>query len=49
MATTTPGDKYILFITDGEPDYCDDSNGCARRIQSSASCKGSRRRASPRS
>ena len=30
MATTTPGDKYILFITDGEPDYCDDSNGlCA--------------------
>jgi hypothetical protein len=20
------GDKYILFVTDGEPDYCDDSN-----------------------
>src|SRR5262249_43264360 len=27
---TTPGDKYILFITDGQPDYCDDSNAlCA--------------------
>ena len=25
MGTTTPGDKYILFITDGEPDYCDDA------------------------
>ena len=25
-ADTTPGDKYILFITDGQPDYCDDSN-----------------------
>jgi hypothetical protein len=25
-----PGSKYILFITDGQPDYCDDSNGlCA--------------------
>ena len=23
---TTPGDKYILFVTDGEPDYCDDGN-----------------------
>lgn len=29
-ATTAPGDKYILFITDGQPDYCDDSNSlCA--------------------
>jgi hypothetical protein len=27
---TTPGDKYILFVTDGQPDYCDDSNSlCA--------------------
>ena len=27
---TSPGDKYILFITDGQPDYCDDSNSlCA--------------------
>ena len=25
MADTTPGDKYIIFITDGQPDYCDDS------------------------
>ena len=24
--TTTIGDKYILFVTDGEPDYCDDGN-----------------------
>jgi hypothetical protein len=23
---TTEGDKYILFVTDGEPDYCDDGN-----------------------
>jgi hypothetical protein len=23
---TTPGGKYILFVTDGEPDYCDDGN-----------------------
>jgi hypothetical protein len=22
---TAPGDKYILFVTDGQPDYCDDS------------------------
>jgi hypothetical protein len=21
-----PGDKYILFVTDGEPDYCDNGN-----------------------
>jgi len=27
---TSPGDKYIIFITDGQPDYCDDSNSlCA--------------------
>jgi hypothetical protein len=26
MADTTPGDKYILFVTDGEPDYCGDGN-----------------------
>jgi hypothetical protein len=27
---STPGDKYIIYITDGQPDYCDDSNGlCA--------------------
>lgn len=24
--TETIGDKYILFVTDGEPDYCDDGN-----------------------
>jgi hypothetical protein len=24
--TSTVGDKYILFVTDGEPDYCDDGN-----------------------
>ena len=23
---TAPGDKYILFVTDGEPDYCGDGN-----------------------
>jgi len=23
---TSEGDKYILFVTDGEPDYCDDGN-----------------------
>ena len=29
-ADTTPGGKYILFLTDGQPDYCDDSNSlCA--------------------
>jgi len=28
--TTTVGDKYIIFLTDGQPDYCDDSNSlCA--------------------
>jgi len=25
-ADTAPGDKFILFVTDGQPDYCDDSN-----------------------
>jgi hypothetical protein len=25
MADATPGSKYIIFITDGQPDYCDDS------------------------
>lgn len=30
MADTTVGDKYIIFLTDGQPDYCDDSNSlCA--------------------
>ncbi len=30
MADTDPGSKYILLITDGQPDYCDDSNSlCA--------------------
>jgi hypothetical protein len=24
--TTTIGDKYIVFVTDGEPDYCNDGN-----------------------
>jgi hypothetical protein len=26
LADTAPGDKYILFVTDGQPDYCDDAN-----------------------
>ena len=26
LADTSPGEKYILFVTDGQPDYCDDSN-----------------------
>lgn len=26
LKDTTPGDKFILFVTDGQPDYCDDSN-----------------------
>ena len=25
-ADTSPGDKYILFVTDGEQDYCDDGD-----------------------
>jgi hypothetical protein len=25
-ADTAEGEKYILFVTDGEPDYCDDGN-----------------------
>jgi hypothetical protein len=25
MADTTPGDKYIIFITDGQEDFCDDA------------------------
>lgn len=25
-ADTAPGEKFILFVTDGEPDYCDDGN-----------------------
>jgi hypothetical protein len=25
-ADTAPGDKYVLFVTDGEQDYCDDGN-----------------------
>jgi len=30
MADTSVGDKYIIFLTDGQPDYCDDSNSlCA--------------------
>lgn len=30
LADTTPGDKYVLFVTDGQPDYCDDANSlCA--------------------
>jgi hypothetical protein len=30
MADTDPGPKYIIFLTDGQPDYCDDSNSlCA--------------------
>lgn len=29
-ADKTVGDKYIIFLTDGQPDYCDDSNSlCA--------------------
>lgn len=26
-ADPTEGSRYVLFITDGEPDYCDDGNG----------------------
>lgn len=26
LKDTTVGDKFILFVTDGQPDYCDDSN-----------------------
>ncbi|MGC4091046.1 MAG: vWA domain-containing protein [Polyangiaceae bacterium] len=30
VADTAPGDKYVLFVTDGQPDYCDDANSlCA--------------------
>jgi hypothetical protein len=30
LADVSPGDKYILFVTDGQPDYCDDANSlCA--------------------
>jgi hypothetical protein len=30
IADAYPGDKYILFVTDGQPDYCDDANSlCA--------------------
>jgi hypothetical protein len=25
-ADSAPGEKFILFVTDGEPDYCDDGN-----------------------
>ena len=29
-ADTVPGDKFVLFVTDGQPDYCDDANAlCA--------------------
>ncbi|APR83107.1 putative secreted protein [Minicystis rosea] len=31
VAVTDPGDKYLLFVTDGEPDRCDDGTPeCAR-------------------
>jgi len=26
MDTMAPGEKFILFVTDGQPDYCDDGN-----------------------
>jgi len=26
LADPTPGSKFIVFVTDGQPDYCDDSN-----------------------
>jgi hypothetical protein len=26
MADQAPGEKFILFVTDGQPDYCDDGN-----------------------
>ena len=29
-AFTEPGDKYILLVTDGEPDFCDDGNEICR-------------------
>ncbi|HVJ16214.1 MAG TPA: vWA domain-containing protein [Polyangiaceae bacterium] len=38
-ADTTPGDKFLLLVTDGQPDYCDNPtakcavDGVVRRIQ----------------
>jgi hypothetical protein len=26
VADKAPGDKYVLYVTDGEPDFCDDGN-----------------------
>ena len=33
LFTDAPGNggNYILFVTDGEPDFCDDGNRCMRR------------------
>jgi hypothetical protein len=42
LADTTPGDKYIIFITDGQEDYCDDalaicaSDSTVYRLQAAA-------------
>jgi hypothetical protein len=39
MADTIPGDKFVLLVTDGQPDYCDNPaarcpiDGVVRRIQ----------------
>ncbi|HWO13178.1 MAG TPA: hypothetical protein VNN80_26940, partial [Polyangiaceae bacterium] len=48
-ADSSVGDKYILFVTDGEPDYCDDGNaicppdsvvGLLQRLSSSVDATG---------
>jgi hypothetical protein len=50
--TSTIGDKYILFVTDGEPDYCNDGNpicppdsvvGLLQRLSSSVDASGAAR------
>lgn len=47
--TATIGDKYILFVTDGEPDYCNDGNaicppdsvvGLLQRLSASVDASG---------
>jgi hypothetical protein len=49
---STIGDKYILFVTDGEPDYCNDGNaicppdsvvGLLQRLSSSVDANGAAR------
>jgi hypothetical protein len=51
--TSSSGDKYILFVTDGEPDYCDDGNaicppdsvvGLLQKLASGVDATGAARR-----